>query len=459
MKKIVLPLFLSALLLGGGCSSDSSVDQPVVPESPVVESEEQPEDPDFSISIDEAEADLMSLLNDLNFQGPATRSGGPRRIAERYSLGIPTGTRAEVSDSLKPYIHIFNFEDEEGFAIMSADERVASMLTLTYGGSLRPDEEIDNPGLAMFLERLPVYYEQQIALADSLRIAEEQAFPTNESATRATFNRYSYGAWKNIETEPVMGYCVTRWYQQSPLNQYVDGEYVGCTPVALGQLMTMFKHPASYNDYTFDWNQMAQRSFTTTSTEKVARLLQQLSIPQNLNVDYSRPDGGGGTNAENIKKVLDNFGYTCTDLSTYNTSTVVRELTAGYPCVVGGYSKKTETKILGITVNTSFGGGHRWLVHGLMTRSRTVTEYKDPNGVYPTVRVLPPPGSNIYRTYTETQGPYLLCNMGWGGYQDGYYMGGVFNANSGPIYPSPTRDNVERYYQHELTMITGIRKK
>lgn len=75
-----------------GCSSEFTEIQPATP-APA-------DDPDYVITLAEAEADLLSILNDKNFQAPTTRNGGARRIADRFSLGSPvSSTRAEGEDT------------------------------------------------------------------------------------------------------------------------------------------------------------------------------------------------------------------------------------------------------------------------------------------------------------------------------------------------------------------------
>ncbi len=428
----------------GGCSSESIVDQPVVPEPPVVEAEVQP---DYTVTQQEAEADLLSMLNEMTFQSVATRSGTPRRIAERYSLGTPAGTRSEAGDSPEPYLHIFNFENEEGFAILSGDERVPSLLTLTCGGSLRPDREIDNPGLAIFLERLPAYYEAQIALADSIHqaisdslrlVAEQQPrtrakYPDKEEgdgSDDSPFWNTTYGRWETIGiTDPSLS---VDWHQNSPYNTYVNNNKAGCVPVAVGQLMTIHRHPASYNGHSFYWDEINKSS--VTGRDQAALLLQQLGLPQNLDVAYGIDESPA--DPRNILRTLRNFGYTNTYLYNYTTSSIVEELSAGYPCLVGGFTDKKT--FLGIPVG--FKNGHRWLVHGLLTQSRTVTTYNS--------------GSSSQKTEFQY---YVMCNMGWqGNAGDGYYLSGVFDTRS---YDSIFRPNPSEFnFRYDIDMILYIRK-
>ena len=93
----------------------------------------------------EALENLEKLLTKLNI--PSTR-GGDRKLPPITSV-YTTGKAAEMTragEAVEPYFHIFNFGDEEGFAIMSGDDRVEPLLALTFKGELTPETEIDNSG-------------------------------------------------------------------------------------------------------------------------------------------------------------------------------------------------------------------------------------------------------------------------------------------------------------------------
>lgn len=208
--------------------------------------------------------------------------------------------------------------------------------------------------------------------------------------------------------------------------------------------MSMYKHPKSYNDYKFDWDFIFGGLVTKEGDpdKVIARLIQQLGLPQNLDVDYNLYSGsvGSHTDPDKIKRTLNNFGYTSSGTVAYVTNDIVAELRAGYPCLIFGYEHQSVTGWW-LWEHTRYSGGHGWLAHGLMYRNRLVTEYsKD---------------GSVSSSYYEIAGPYLLCNMGWrGNLGDGYYLAGVFDMIN---MPNVTRSEREGYYQYNR-MVTGIRK-
>lgn len=57
-----------------------------------------------------------------------------------------------------------------------------------------------------------------------------------------------------------------------------------------------------------------------------------------------------------------------------------------------------------------------------------------------------------------------LCNWGWDGLSDGYFLSGAFDAMSGPSYTDQLKSKTlvesgsEYNYQYSLKAVTGIRK-
>lgn len=82
------------------------------------------------ISLADAQNELLALINDIDKSNISiSRSIGPRRIRDAYSIEIGAiSTRSSEEDSIQ--IHVFNFENNEGFALMAGDTRIPSLLAL-----------------------------------------------------------------------------------------------------------------------------------------------------------------------------------------------------------------------------------------------------------------------------------------------------------------------------------------
>lgn len=397
----------------------------------------------------------------LDLESVSTRSGDeirPRKIVSRYSMGAPISTRA-IGD-ITPYVHVFNFEDNQGFAIMSGDDRVNPLLALTFNGELTPDTEIDNPGMIVFLANMEKKYMEEIRKYDE----------TLDGDTSLEY-RVVYGPWKTWYYGMYGGNCNVQWGQHVPYNMHCPLKnglrtLTGCVATAVAQLMSVYQYPESYEGYSFDWSEMNKHISTrysyTPAHEQIARLMQQLGLSKNLDMNYGLPsEGGSGANPKNIPKTLRNFGFSKGgSLSSYETDRVVAELKYGYHVLIGGYESRTlhKNKFLGITTSTyyTYSGGHRWLAHGLLQRVRTISKYNS---------------SNELISEKEVSMWYPLCNFGWNGYGDGYYLSGAFDTNKGAeeewngprLRSSSDKENPEsegspNNFQYNMTVVTGIRK-
>lgn len=135
-------LFLLTLFIS--CGKDSNI------ESLTVESKES----SSIVSLEEARTDLEQLLDD-TYNSPETRSAGMGKkiIANAFTINEKSSA-TRSSESETPVIHVFNFANNGGFAIMSGNREMPSLLALADSGKISQTEPIDNPGFAIFLENM-----------------------------------------------------------------------------------------------------------------------------------------------------------------------------------------------------------------------------------------------------------------------------------------------------------------
>lgn len=389
----------------------------------------------MKISIDEAQQTLeefMSLMGD-----NTSRNTGGLKISDRYSKVVGSlNSRSKNSDS--SYIHIFNFENSEGFAIMSGDKRVCPVLAFVENGNLLENQEIANPGFAIFLEGLEDYYINSI-------ISSPLASGLMES--RGTVTRPTEITISNKAN------CKVKWNQSpAPYNNLCplsNGQktLAGCVPVACAQLMSVYAHPQKYSSSTYAWSEMTRSangaSCSSTAQSQIADLLFQLGKSGNLGVTYGV--SGSGAKVDDIPGTLRNMGYSNGGRKCdYSEKDVVNEIGAGYPVIISGFRTKHEDKILGITINSSYRDGHAWIADGYAKFFKTV-DVVDDNG-----RIL---SSTWYTTY------YIRCNWGWGGQYDGYFLSGSFHPSANPSFPDNYNGRAEDYnYRYRVENVIGIRK-
>ena len=327
---------------------------------------------------------------------------------------------------------------------MTGNRELPSLLALSNSGEITESAQISNPGFGVFASNM-----EKVCL-DKMELAAL-------GGERYTYT--VYGEWENIVYEPEEN-CQVKWGQNNPYNMYCPLKndkktLTGCVATAVAQFMSIYKHPSSFNGYTFDWEKMTEKEYgfmcDTVTQSQIAHLMFELGKSSNLSMSYNTiENGGSGSDPKNIPRTLQNFGYSNGgQLEDYNTDKVVAELKNGYSVLVGGHSHKTEEKFLGITIKTTYSGGHRWLCHGLLERKRTVYTYVSD-------------GSLLDSTIEQLW--YPLCNWGWDGYQDGYYLSNAFNSNDAPFNPIENKcsdaESVsqEGNYQYNTTVVIGIRK-
>ena len=384
------------------------------------------------ISMEEAQQDLMSIL--VVTDSPSSRAG-TRFIINSYKREL--GKVSARSDESVPPVYVFNFNDDNGFAIMASDRRMPSLIALAESGSLNEGDSIDNPGLGLFIDFLsspgsgggygPVRWEWN----DSL----------DTPGGASGYPRDVYGPWQT--TKYISNACQVKWGQGEPYNALCpekEGKktLTGCTATALAQFMSIYQHPNDYKGYVFNWSAMTQLPFAGLCSQdaqnSIAWLMRQLGTKENLDVDYGVD--GSGADKRNIHRTLSNCGFSNSGVrDIYNTPVVADELVNGYPILISAKSSK---------------GRHTWLVHGLMQRIRKIDHYyaKD---------VL---------EYTRYEIEYYpLCNWGWEGRADGYYLSGVFDAHSGPvesddtaIFPSTSTAPSGHNYNENVVAFYGIRQ-
>ncbi len=396
------------------------------------------------LTINDAQNELERMMGEID-QANFLRSGtlpSTRRIINRYSVGKPINNIRTTTDEEKPYFHIFNFENQNGFAIVSGDKRTIPVLAVVNKGNLLPSDTIENPVFDLLLHNIEGYYRQTIENNDS-------TFVDNEGLLKSTSID---GITNSHLYTPPQGLCKTKWgqYYNSLLPQ-INNEYppAGCVPVSVGQLMSVYAHPSSYNGYNFDWDIMTSDNYSQQQSTQINHLMKYLGEVPNLDVSYGLQ--GSGAKMQNIARTLKNFGYSNPGkLEGYNIDRVVEELKNGYPVILSGYdTKKVKKKKFIITwsTKTSYESGHAWLVHGLFERY-----------IY-RVKMI-----RKRRLRSKISTWYLQCNLGWNGWQDGYYLSNVFDTNQGPVYNeasslrSETVEGKDGYYQYKLDMHTGVRK-
>ena len=307
---------------------------------------------------------------------------------------------------------VFNIGVEDGFVIVSGDDRTASILGYADSGSI--DEGSMPDGLRYLLDG----FAEQMATLDEGR---PQAKAPSSSRSHIS---------------PLI---VSRWDQRAPFNAYcpvIDGQRTptGCVATAMAQVMYYYQWPenattaipgyTTRNNYftldalpetTFSWNAMTptygpvSSDFPTVITDAeaaVAQLMQYCGTSIQMNYDV----GGSGAYNESLVDVLKyNYGYDSGITHAYRknysyldwVNLIYGELAAHRPVVLGGQGT---------------GGGHSFVCDGY------------------------------------DSGDYFHINWGWGGLSDGYFRLSALNPDEQGTGGSSTLDG----YSYSQDAVIGI---
>ena len=281
----------------------------------------------------------------------------PQAVGKRMQLAAQpkrltvTGQR---TDQQPPY-YVFNVGQNEGFVMVSGDDRTPAILGYSEEGMMDLSQLPAN--LRYWLEE----YERQMAQLDRVPAARVSG----------------------VERAPIAPMITTMWGQASPYNDLCpidtktgERSVTGCLATALAQVMYYHKYPTAttvtipaYRTYTLgmtvpaiapttiDWDHMLN-SYTSASTAEqktaVAKLMQMCGSASKM--DYSSEGSGAGTDGllaalyryfgyDEYLRAVNRYEY---DFSEWN-DLIYAELAAGRPVLYAGYS---------------MGGGHQFVIDG-----------------------------------------------------------------------------------------------
>ena len=378
MKKVLF--FISALCLFA-CSEDANIDltAPMMNESHEVSNGHE---------IDAAKA--LEYAN-IYFNQTETRSSAPLKMD--YIVDKTLTRSGDIADDTVAYI--INRGVNEGFVIISSDDRVFPILAYSDNGTFIHEEG-------------SIVDVQFTSLIDDY-IAENK----NSSSKILDEEYYSSCYYMEAVVDPY-----AQWNQRDPFNYFVIEEHpgcpVGCVPLATGIIMLHCKSKFTYKNTSFNAKKIIRsiekatnpnyrppmsgpegtpQADTATYTYNVATDSVGLIlhwIGKDLNTQYTTT--GSSTNPTLAISFLKNLGYSIKyedPLVSYYKGDALLDMREGYILYMDGRKNGSNTK------------GHTWVADG----------YDVCVG-------------NILKEPIEA----IHCNWGWGGLNDGYYSNDIFKV-------------------------------
>lgn len=376
------------------------------------------------------------------------------RNRELYNVQIITKEKSELRSSEHfampdTLAYVFNYADSAGFAMVCADDRVpCPVLACVENGALNLSEDVENPGLAIFLECAQNYMENAIEQfeiqKDSL---EELAKNEIKEQPKESLRKVYTGSYEIVLDDTIVGPLLgTAWGQQDPYNKEVPlcssntSKHckVGCWAVAVGQTIAFHKHPKDIDGVIYPYTSIRKKKHLSSNDNYLYKIPPLLSsIGKHIDMNYGCDDSGADVN--DVVNWLRKVGYEVVS-SKYSWDVVKRQLNLKHPVLMHG--KRNKVKFLGIT--WGYTKGHAWVLDGY---KRTKTQHE-------TYRVDTGKGTyEITSSTTNYINNYLHINWGWDGENNGYFAEGCFDVQAFINLDEGSRHYYEWNYKYEKEII------
>ena len=396
MKTRLLSLLAATVILVG-CSNQEAVET----SAPMPENQEAGNIRSYDEALEIARKSI-SLVDGSS----KTRASSPRKISVNDTKVCLADTRTRTSSCADDTLmYVFNFEDNQGFAIVSANRNTEALIAVTEQGFYDPEVESDNEGFNYFMERAKDYVTQSAGRGGFIPIPE-----TKDSVV-----------YSNTTVGP---YLTVNWGQTHPEGEYCSNGMSGYANTAIAQIMSYYESPltisltypnADISVQYLNWTQMKSHQTGHGLSacpnqgihRSIGRLLRQLGALTNssYNTTYTQ------TYNSNIPSAVSSIGYQSCSWTGYNYDTGVNHLNSGHLLLLNGQSGSTS---------------HHWVFDGYITTIQT-TYHFEKSAVNQNEWILVDVTSVVYSR---------LCHYNWGWYGDcnGYFLSGVFNTQSAELY-------------------------
>jgi hypothetical protein len=388
----------------------------------------------FKVSEEEAKETLMSFLDQFD-SNPSSglRSRSQRTIKDVQAYNLNPATRSssdydyEIPDDVETLFYVINFDDDQGFGIVSGDKRTTPVLAVIDEGALSLDSlsSVENTGFLMFLDQ-----------AAEMQVRELERFAVVDDGIVDGGGSGGSGGGGGSSPTVILDLPVrlkTKWSQSEPYNKFAPNGITGCVMTAAAQALSFFQTIGgvqwqcnnSSGASMLNWSQImadCQDSnggygkllnstvYHLQSALQVSHLMRFLGVA--CNADY-QSNGTGADTGDAVKYLKKWCGLSSsTDLCDYDATGVRKALTQNPNCLIMARSYANRTnRFLGLIY--TYEDGHAWIIDGLR-RIRYGTSTTD----------------------------YVHCNWGWGGQCDGYFVSGSFNTKEDPVFLDSHDENI-----------------
>lgn len=421
--------------------------------------------------IDAIDPTVSGKTFDKKMFEPSVSVEDARNVAELFTIKSIPKTRVGKSvkeiitikgEANRPSMYIINYDNEQGFLLVSATKNFQPILAYAERGSFNTNNNMPN-GISQWLGDVKNVIEEQDKMpVDSVfqyRVMWEEYIPAMEDKvyTRSNiaefesyiadccrewrkegygyvpfagarnylpenmyeqfravaeqmtyieydYNQHAYLRWKQKGYEDKVGNILpTIWTQQSGFNTslpQINGQYppAGCATIAMAQVMKYNECPTSFN-----WNAMPNSSATAATAAFIR------DVADAIGADYAL-DGTSASLSDVRNALVSKYSYSATaQIVNHSAGRAIGNLRNRQPVIMQGFTD--DGKI-----------GHAWVACGFHDINHyteyellTMPEEFNPGDTF--VFLV----SDSYKTDFDNR-IYFYMNWGWGGSYDGMYL-------------------------------------
>ena len=386
------------------------------------------------VTIEEA----IKIANQAAEAFDAKSARGVSRRASSAAMVDVLGAKNGRSGGIDTLLYMVNYDNKQGYAIVSASRACETLLGIVDEGEFNALEAAENPSYSYYLANAQNYVAS--TLGGGISIGGDPITPE--------YTEVRYDVKDIIPTK-----LNIRWGPLYPEGDLCPYDYAGCDAVAVAQILSYEKLPASipltYEGRTedllvLDWDDICRHTISTST-------LAEKDIRMHKVTCYATLDAH-----EVIGKLCREINARCgVQYITYGKTTTVDGMaaallqtllptkqTTNYSLVGSDYETLFESLRSGIGYisGSDITGRHAWVVDGAKHVGYTCTKY------WKQVNVIT--GEQLV-TYEDHTTRYFHFNWGYSGQDNGYFKAGVFDPSDGdheiiwdnPIKHAPSRNN------------------
>lgn len=323
---------------------------------------------------------------------------------------------SETASGNDTLMYVFNFMNDKGFAIVSANPNTDGLLAVTESGHYDSEARNSNSGFGLFMDMAEEYVRNSTRGVD-----------TTKHDVLHMMEDYRM-VYDTIESQvgPLVHLC---WGQDNCYGQYCPNQTSGCAITAAAMAMAYFKYPAGMtftysgrdmNYQSFDWDDI-QRHYSCRGTfdlcyaynqdsvhNSIGRLCRQLGelADASYNINEIGPNETK-CNSNDIRRAIETLGYHVGSITQYSPLCIKNNLTSTRLMIMFGHDQNNK--------------GHAWLAEGY--HYVKYIQYEEQTLDYGLTWTMVPRSRRI----EETMLNYI--NWGWNGDNNGYFNDGVFDVS------------------------------